>query len=43
MLLTSLPFDYAVLLDSSDRVRTKRRRHTSGDRVRRMPSGRDDG
>ena len=26
MLLTSLPFDYAVLLDSGDRVRSKRPR-----------------
>jgi hypothetical protein len=34
MLLTSLPFDYAVLLDSGDRVRSKRPR-TSGSRVRR--------
>jgi hypothetical protein len=41
MLITSLPFDYAVLLDSSDRVRTKRRRYT-GARVRRAPSSRDD-
>jgi hypothetical protein len=41
MLLTSLPFDYAVLLDSTDRVRTKKRPHTSGARVRRAPSGRD--
>jgi hypothetical protein len=40
MLPTSLPFDYAVLLDSSDRVRTKRPR-TSGSRVRRAPSNRD--
>ena len=41
MLLTSLPFDYAVLLDTSDRVRTKRP-HTSGARVRRAPSSRDE-
>jgi hypothetical protein len=34
MLLTSLPFEYAVLLDSGDRVRTKSAR-TSGSRVRR--------
>jgi hypothetical protein len=34
MLLTSLPFDYAVLLDSGDRMRTKRPR-PSGSRVRR--------
>jgi hypothetical protein len=40
MLLASLPFDYAVLLDTSDRVRTKRPR-TSGARVRRVPSTRD--
>jgi hypothetical protein len=36
MLLTTLPFDYAVLLDSGDRVRTKSRR-ASGTRVRRTP------
>ena len=41
MLITSLPFDYAVLLDSSDRVRTKRRRYPEV-RVRRAPSSRDD-
>lgn len=41
MLLTSLPFDYAVLLDTTDRVRTARRR-PSGVRVRRAPSSRDD-
>ena len=41
MLLTSLPFDYAVLLDSSDRVRTKRPR-AAGVRVRRTPTGRDE-
>lgn len=35
MLLTTLPFDYAVLLDSGDRVRKPR---TSGSRVRRAPS-----
>jgi hypothetical protein len=34
MLLTSLPFEYAVLLDSGDRVRAKRPR-TSETRVRR--------
>jgi hypothetical protein len=34
MLLTSLPFEYAVLLDSGDRVRTKSVR-PSGSRVRR--------
>ena len=41
MLLTSLPFDYAVLLDTSDRVRTKRPR-TPGVRVRRTASNRDE-
>ena len=39
MLLTTLPFDYAVLLDSSDRLRKKQPR-ASGVRVRRAPSGR---
>jgi hypothetical protein len=34
MLLTTLPFDYAVLLESGDRVRTKGAR-ASGTRVRR--------
>lgn len=34
MLLTSLPFDYAALVDTSDRLRTARKRHT-GVRVRR--------
>jgi hypothetical protein len=34
MLLTSLPFDYAVLVDSSDRLRTPPR-HISDARVRR--------
>jgi hypothetical protein len=34
MLLTSLPFDYAVLLDSGDRVRSKRPR-TPESRIRR--------
>ena len=34
MLLTSLPFDYAVLLDPGDRVRRKSTR-PSGSRVRR--------
>lgn len=34
MLLTTLPFDYAVHLDSGDRVRTKGKR-PSGSRVRR--------
>jgi hypothetical protein len=34
MLLTSLPFDYAVLLDPSDRIRITRQRST-GTRVRR--------
>lgn len=42
MLLTSIPFDYAVLLDSTDRVRATRRPRVSGARVRRTPSGRDD-
>jgi hypothetical protein len=37
MLLTSLPFDYAVLLDTGDRVRTKSPR-TPGSRVRRAPA-----
>ena len=41
MLLTTLPFDYAVLLDSGDRVRTKGTR-TSGTRVRRTPSARQE-
>jgi hypothetical protein len=41
MLLSSLPFDYAVLLDPSDRLRTKRPR-AAGVRVRRAPSSRDD-
>ncbi len=41
MLLTSLPFDYAVLLDTTDRVR-KPRRQAPGVRVRRAPSSRDD-
>jgi len=36
MLLTSLPFDYATLLDTGDRVRTSRKR-TSETRVRRLP------
>ena len=36
MLLTTLPFDYAVLLDSRDRVGRKPR--ISGSRVRRAPS-----
>ena len=39
MLLTSLPFDYAVLLESGDRTRTKSKR-ASGSRVRR--TARDD-
>jgi hypothetical protein len=34
MLPTSIPFDYAILLDSGDRVRSKRPR-PSGSRVRR--------
>jgi len=36
MILTTLPFDYAVLLDSGDRVRTNGTR-ASGTRVRRTP------
>jgi hypothetical protein len=39
MLLTSLPFDYAILLDSGDRVRRNNPR-TTGTRVRRA-SARD--
>jgi hypothetical protein len=39
MLITNLPFDYATLLDTGDRIRTDRRR-TAGVRVRRVP-GRD--
>ena len=39
MLLTSLPFDYAALVDTSDRVRSTRKRPT-GTRVRRAV-GRD--
>ncbi len=34
MLLTSLPFDYATLVDIEDRVRSTRKR-PSGARVRR--------
>jgi hypothetical protein len=34
MLLTALPFDYALLVDAGDRVRTKRGR-ASATRVRR--------
>ncbi len=34
MLLTTIPFDYAVLLDSGDRVRVPGRR-VSGTRIRR--------
>ena len=34
MLLTSLPFDYVALVDTSDRVRSTRKRPT-GTRVRR--------
>jgi hypothetical protein len=36
MLLTSLPFDYATLVDTSDRVRITHKRST-GVRVRRVP------
>jgi hypothetical protein len=39
MLLTSLPFDYASLVDTSDRVRRTNKRPT-GVRVRRA-TGRD--
>ena len=39
MLLTSLPFDYAALVDTSDRIRITRKRST-GMRVRR-PEKRD--
>lgn len=35
MLLTSLPFDYAALIDTTDRVRRARKRPT-GTRVRRV-------
>jgi hypothetical protein len=41
MLLTSLPFDYARLVDTSDRLRTTRKR-SSGVRIRR-PVNRDRG
>jgi hypothetical protein len=41
MLLTTLPFDYAKLLDPGDRLRTSRRK-TSGTRVRRA-AARDKG
>ncbi len=41
MLLTSLPFDYAKLLDPGDRVRTPRKRVT-GTRLRRN-AARDEG
>ena len=34
MLLTTLPFDYAALVDTTDRVRSSRK-HASGSRVRR--------
>jgi hypothetical protein len=40
MLLTSLPFDYAALVDTSDRVRVSRKRY-SGTRVRRGEPKRD--
>ena len=36
MLLSPLPFDYAILLDPGDRVR-KTRKITAGSRVRRTP------
>jgi len=35
MFFTSLPFDYAKLVDRGDRVRT-RRGHTTGSRFRRI-------
>lgn len=35
MLLTSLPFDYVALVDTSDRIRSTRKRPT-GTRVRRV-------
>jgi hypothetical protein len=38
MFLTALPFDYAVLVDSRDRVRTKSPRRAAGVRVRRGPT-----
>jgi hypothetical protein len=38
MLLTSLPFEYATLVDTSDRVRSTRKRPT-GSRVRRPNTG----
>jgi hypothetical protein len=38
MLLCPLPFDYATLLDTGDRVRRTRKRPT-GSRVRRTPAG----
>ncbi len=41
MLLTSLPFDYAKLLDPGDRVRTPRKL-AAGTRVRRK-AARDEG
>ena len=34
MLMTPLPFDYAILLDPGDRIR-KTRKVTTGSRVRR--------
>jgi hypothetical protein len=37
MLLTSLPFDYAALVDTGDRVRSTRGR-PAGSRVRRSVS-----
>lgn len=41
MLLSSLPFDYAALVDTSDRIRITRKRST-GTRIRR-PVKRDRG
>jgi hypothetical protein len=40
MFLTTLPFDYAKLLDTGDRVRRTRGRPT-GSRIRRVPRDQD--
>ena len=37
MFLAPIPFDYATLLDSGDRIR-KAKRRTTGIRLRRTPS-----
>ncbi len=37
MFLAPIPFDYATLLDSGDRIRRTRKR-TTGSRVRRTPN-----